>query len=376
VSEVPGRTARRASLSLLVFNLATDADDPVLPFTTLWLRGLAQRVARIDVITMRAGRIDLPSNVHVFSLCKERRYSKPRRALRFYKLLGALLIRRRHDVCFAHQAPLFALMAAPLLGIRRIPIVLWYAHGATPGRLRAAEKVVKYVATSSSGAFRLPSRKVVVTGQGVDTSVYSPGTKPRSATQTLVCVGRIAPVKRLDETIDAVASLRREQHRIRLRLIGPVLDHDASYAQALRERVRRMGLAEVVSFVGPLPAAALVDEYRSATALVNTTSAGSFDKVVLEAMSCGTPAVCSSAAYTPILNAVDPRLAPEVGDTEALEESLRYVLSLKQDRRTELGLRLREIVERDHSLDRLMDLFVEDLFARAAQGIVGKKSRR
>ena len=54
------RRAREAAMSrLLVFNLATDADDPLLAFTTVWLNRLAEHYDSVDVITMRAGRLDV-----------------------------------------------------------------------------------------------------------------------------------------------------------------------------------------------------------------------------------------------------------------------------------------------------------------------------
>ena len=43
-------------LRLLLFNLATDADDPALGFTTGWINALATHGANVHVITMRAGR--------------------------------------------------------------------------------------------------------------------------------------------------------------------------------------------------------------------------------------------------------------------------------------------------------------------------------
>jgi len=47
-------------VNLLLFNLATDADDPILGFTTGWLNRLAAHYTQVDVITMRnrAGSID------------------------------------------------------------------------------------------------------------------------------------------------------------------------------------------------------------------------------------------------------------------------------------------------------------------------------
>ena len=97
---------------LLVFNLATDADHPLLGFTTLWIRELARHVEFLQVITMQAGRLDLPKNVHVHSVGKECGYSEPRRALEFYRILLGILRRERIDGCFSH-------MTADLLRARR-----------------------------------------------------------------------------------------------------------------------------------------------------------------------------------------------------------------------------------------------------------------
>ena len=93
-------------MRLLVFNLATDADDPILGFTTRWIRALAARVDFIQVITMRMGKLDLPDNVQVHSLGKEKGYSEARRLREFYKILARILREDRVDVCFSHMNPL------------------------------------------------------------------------------------------------------------------------------------------------------------------------------------------------------------------------------------------------------------------------------
>src|SRR5918999_2285075 len=113
----------RNSLRVMLFNLATDADDPILGFTTRWIRALAAKVHSVQVITMRAGRVEVPENVQVHSVGKERGYTEPRRAVEFYRLLVNVLTSGSVDVCFAHMMPLFAIMAAPVLKIRGIPIV-------------------------------------------------------------------------------------------------------------------------------------------------------------------------------------------------------------------------------------------------------------
>src|SRR5690554_4141258 len=129
------------NIRLLLFNLLTDADDSNLGFTTQWINGLAERCAAIDVVTMGMGRVDVADNVRVYSVGKERGYSAARRVIEFYRVVLPLLWRYRYTHCFAHMMPLFAVMGAPFLKMRRIPIVLWYAHKSTTFKLRLAEKV-------------------------------------------------------------------------------------------------------------------------------------------------------------------------------------------------------------------------------------------
>ena len=117
-----------AVVRLLLFNLVTDIDDPILGFTTRWISALAKGLEFIHVITMRAGRIVVPSNVAVYSVGKEKGFSEPRRVVEFYRYLMQTLRNDHVDVCFSHMMPIFSVLAAPLLRIKNIPIVTWYAH--------------------------------------------------------------------------------------------------------------------------------------------------------------------------------------------------------------------------------------------------------
>ena len=73
---------------LLLFNLATDADDVALGFAISWITELSKHVKAIDVITMRVGRYALPENVCVYSVGKEKGYSEPRRFIEFYRIFS------------------------------------------------------------------------------------------------------------------------------------------------------------------------------------------------------------------------------------------------------------------------------------------------
>ena len=353
-------------MRMLVFNLATDADDPVLGFTTAWIEALAARSESVDVVTMRAGRFDAPPNVEVHSVGKEKGWSEPRRALRFYRVLGSLVRRRRYDVCFAHMMPLFAVLGAPVLKAARVPIVLWYAHGSTSRMLRLAERVSDVVVTSTPEGFRIPSSKVRVVGQGIDTRTFRPGEGDRRGDRFVVSsVGRLSPVKRLDLLVDALALARDEigAGSLVVRIVGPLVA-PAGYLDDLRRRIHAAGLDPMTEIVGRLDRPALVDEYRRADVLVNVSETGSLDKTGLEAMACGVPVIASNPAYSALLADVDTRLVVE-HTPHAVARALIELRGLPIEERARLGERARAVVVDRHDLDRVADLLVTEVFPAA-----------
>lgn len=340
-------------LRLLWFNLATDADAPNLGFAVEWINALAPHCEFIDVISMRVGRPGVAGNVRVHSLGKELGHSEARRALRFYAILWRLLRARSYDACFAHMQPLFAAMGAPLLRMHGIPVTLWYTHRAVPLRLRLAERVVTRAVTASRESFRLPSGKLRVIGHGIDTQRFAPGAPPADPF-TLLSLGRIAPVKRLETVIATLGLLRERGLDLRLRLVGEAYPQNRGYEGKLRQQVQRDGLSEYVRFVGAAPRDRVAGELQRAHVVVNLSATGSLDKAVLEAMACAVPVVTSNEAFIPLLAPWREQLLAPPDDPEALAQRILALLSLEQDERAALGLELRALVQREHSMQRLV----------------------
>ena len=115
----------------------------------------------VDVITMRSGTTELPGNVRVYSIGKERGWTEARRLVEFYRRLGLLLHEQTYDACFAHMQERFALLAAPLLKLKHIPVTLWYTHPHTPLALRAAIRTVDRVITADSSSCRVRTSKLL-----------------------------------------------------------------------------------------------------------------------------------------------------------------------------------------------------------------------
>jgi glycosyltransferase involved in cell wall biosynthesis len=344
-----------------------------LGFAVGWLRGLAARVDEVDVITMRRGRALLPSNVTIHSLGKERGASEPRRLATFYSELLQILAHRRPDAVFAHMTPTFAAMAFPFLRARDIPLTLWYAHAkGTSWKLRAAARAADTIVTPSMESFPLQSDRVVITGHGIDTDRFSPSSRgtvrrdEQSYTPRVISVGRVAPVKRLDVLIEAAARLGSVEG-LSVEIVGPVLPGDEGYARRLRTMIDELSDGPSVSLMPPPTPDDLVSVYRSADVAVNVSDTDSVDKAGLEAMATEVPLVTSNRSLAAIVSAVDPQCVVAKGDPLALAEGLMRVLTMDSRSRAGLGVALRDVVVRDHSLDRLLDLLVTQVLFRPRQ---------
>lgn len=145
---------------------------------------------------------------------------------------------------------------------------------------------------------------------GVDTDLFSPGDRGAARARSglppdariLLTAGRLAPVKRYDRAIDAVALLRQGDPRYILILagIGPVKEE-------LRGRAAPLG--DAVRCVGFVDGERLRDLYRAADIVLCTSDFENWSVAVLEALASGTPVVGTPRGSIPdLLNLVEPEL--------------------------------------------------------------------
>ena len=268
----------------------------------------------------------------------------------------------RPDALLAHMVPKFVLYAAPVSVPRRIPVYLWYTHKGVDASLKMSMPMVRKVFTASEESFRLESAvgKRVVTGHGIDCVHFSPGDdEPRPV--DVLSVGRLAPSKGHHEILEAVAALQGAGKRtVSVQIAGDVLlERDEPYRDALRTQAK--GLGEV-QLLGAVSYPEIGDTMRRARLLVNASRTGSVDKVVLEAMACGTPVLTCNEYFERVLGAelAGGLMFPQ-GDIVALTERMDSLLSLSDAGRESLGRQLRDIVLAEHDLEKLVPRLVAEM---------------
>jgi glycosyltransferase involved in cell wall biosynthesis len=245
---------------------------------------------------------------------------------------------------------------APIAKTKRIPVLLWYAHRSVPLALRLAERVVDECVAPAPESFRLPSRKLSFIGHGIDASLFTPPEAPSDAYETTaVTVGRLTPIKNLDEIIEGVAHARRQGADLSLDVTGgPQTSRDVVYERELRALVERLGLSQAVTFTGEVPFTEVADRYRRGGVFINLCESA-LDKAILESMASGCLPICRNAAFRALAEENGfGDFVPERGP-EAVARCVIGALHMPASEKLELRRRLREIVVERHSLEALSE---------------------
>ena len=352
-------------MRVLMITQAVDLDYSVLGFTVRWVNALAQHVEHLHVVALRAGRADLVSNVTMHTYESGREAPDRWQRLRFYNQeLSHLVLHGQVDVAFIHMIPQWVLMTAPYARLRGIPVVLWYTHSAVTPKLRVAHLLAQRILTASRESYRLPhGDKVHVLGHGIDTEYFHPSPRSPDEAFNVLSVGRISPVKQHDVLVEAARILVYQQGLQGLQVCivgGPALSSDEGYAERLQQTVMDYGLQQHVSIVGPIPYDQMATTYHSSDLFANLSRTDSLDKAALEAMACGLPVVSSNPALAPLLKGVSADLFFPHGDPAALARAIACVAELPASERQQMGLSLRNRVEQEHGVERLMNRIAQE----------------
>jgi glycosyltransferase involved in cell wall biosynthesis len=232
----------------------------------------------------------------------------------------------------AHMVPLYAVLAAPLVRPRRIPLVLWYTHWKAHAVVRAAERVCTAVTSVDTRSFPLRSSKLHALGHAIDLEEFRCTEAPPPPARVLV-LGRYSPAKGLETILRAA-----RETGVHVEAHGTDETFEA-YTRDLRQAFPEAELGR------PVPRAEVPALFARSHALVNNMRAGAPDKVVYEAAASCLPVLAANPVFDDLL---PEELRFRQDDVDDLARKLR---ALDLRRRPEL----RELVERRHSVDHWAD---------------------
>lgn len=339
-------------MKLLIITQKIDKNDGVLSFMIGWIKQFAQQCEEVIVIALYVGEYELPENVKVFSLGKEHGVSRLKYLVRFFRYIFSQ--RSNYDAVFVHMNQIYAILGGVLWKLMGKFVALWYAHGYVPWNLRMAEILSDAVIASTPSGFRLNTGKLHIVGQGINTEQFVPLKREcrEGEPLRLLIVGRISPAKDYHTLLEAIR-LMLDEHGQLLTLDvvgGPGTIEQEKYFDDVKQHAMHLGLSEVVRFHGAIPHEETVKYFQRAHVFVSTATNGSFDKAMGDAMATGLPLVTCSEAMEEVLGDLKSLLMFQKRDIDGLIKTLLPILEMTQEERDLLGMKLRAIIERDHSL--------------------------
>ncbi|MBU0766740.1 glycosyltransferase [Patescibacteria group bacterium] len=334
-------------MKLLIITQKVDRTDPILGFFHRWLIEFSKHCEKVTVIGQLVGEHDLPENVDVYSMGKEKGYSRLMQMLTFWIL--QLKLRKEYDVVFVHMTPIWVVLGWKTWFLLRKKVYLWYEARGGGWTLSLAIMCVRKAFSATEYGLPRKSRKSVITGHGIDTEFFAPTQDYQKG--LIVTVGRTTRTKHLDIIIRAFSRL--PEHCRLLIAGGPITEHDQVILKELKELMNELGVTDrvVIKIMKHEEICSLLQRSE----FTMHACGGGLDKAVLEAMACGCPVVSCSKATAYVL--------PErlMCTEETMWEKANEILGLSSEERARLGEDLRRRVVEGHSLEKLVGRLVKEM---------------
>ena len=287
-------------MRLLITTQVVDRKHSNLGFFHSWIREFARHCEEVHVICLQEGEHHLPSNVYVHSLGKEVGTSPVTRLARFYRYIWKL--RNKYDGVFVHMNPEYVVFGGIFWNMWKKRIALWYVHRSVTLWLHIASFLSDVIFTVTPESIRLRSSKIHAVGHGIDTELFTPTAHTISPVLRILSVGRIARSKGLVEILTTLDLLDAKGVPFTFTIVGaPLTPEESTYEDMLKAETAKRPYAAHVHFKGALQSTELPTVFRDADVFVNISTTGGFDKVVLEALASGVPAVSSSVPFRALL---------------------------------------------------------------------------
>jgi glycosyltransferase involved in cell wall biosynthesis len=338
-------------MKVLMITQKIDKDDDILGVYHEWAREIGEAVGKLSVICLLEGRNELPENIKILSLGKERGWSRAKYLRNFYAYIWRL--RNDYDTVFVHMNPIYMILGWFVWSILRKKRFLWYAHPGWNWKVKAGYFLSHKVITSVPEAFHARGKKILVVGQGIDTEIFKRNPDALRKNGTILSMGRFSQAKRVHLMLEALSRVNLPYN---FSIVGGTSGDGpaADYERYLRDVTQKLGISDNVKFYKSVPYKETVERYNSHKIFLNLSPTGYFDKTVLEAMSSECIPIVSNDAYKNIF----PReyhefLIHKQDDVDDLTKKIERMLKLPDEEIMNMGKELRDIVVRDHSISTL-----------------------
>jgi hypothetical protein len=278
------KTASRSHICLNFFTIYLGEKNPPLNHTRFWVESLGAYFTSVNVYAthLQPGYEFKNLKFKISEIGGGSFLKRTTAILRLLWITQKIVTSKDRNVCLFHMTTKSLLIIAPILRLFRIPIFLWYSHQAKPLSLRLTFPFTDLVFTPTTDSFPIKTNKLSATGHGLKLSnMYREITLENNRDKnTILVIGRVARVKRIENLLIATSNLPRANRVIEC--IGPI--QDASYLYFLEELARRIEVE--FRYLDSMESETLTD-YLTRKTMVFSGTQGSVDKAPLEAVANG-----------------------------------------------------------------------------------------
>ena len=271
-------------MKLLIITQAVDKNNPVLGFFHRWIEEFSKNFESIVVICLEKGEYDLPSNVKVFSLGKEKGASKIKYLFNFYKHIWQE--HKNYDAVFVHMNQEYVLLGWKTWWLLGKKIYMWRNHGIGNWLTDLSALFCKKVFCTSGFSYTAKYKKTVIVPVGIDTDFFKPVEGILRKPHSILFLSRMAPVKKPDVLLEVLKILKENGVDFTASFYGDPSSKDLEYYQSLKDKTKSYGLSSCVSFYFGVSNDKTPAIYSAHDIFVNLSSSGMYDKTIFEAMMC------------------------------------------------------------------------------------------
>lgn len=315
-------------MRLSIFMQTVDRKDSALGFYHGWVQELAKQFEHITIFALRIGEHDLPANVTVIPLRPWGYRARLRTAARVIKLTWQY--RHAYDAVLVHMNQEYLLVAGWLFKLLGKRVYLWRNHYAGNVWTDIAAVFCDKIFYTSKSSYTAKYKQAVPMPVGVDVGSCHLEEPIERKPYSILFLGRFDISKHPELVIEALGKIAKEGISFTASFVGGPSDPASALPREVAERAVALGIADRVTFVGPIPNTDTYRYYRSHAVYVNCGKSGMLDKSLFKSIACGCLPIFASADMADIAGA---EFAYAEGEADDLAKRLSEALALSEEDR-------------------------------------------
>jgi glycosyltransferase involved in cell wall biosynthesis len=149
----------------------------------------------------------------------------------------------------------------------------------------------------------------------------------------ILFVGRVIPLKRIHDLVQAFEIAHRQFPQSNLRIAGDI-SSDPGYTLSIRTQIKQAGLLERIHLLGQLDQTALLQEYRNSAFVVLPSAQENSPLVLAQAMAAGKPVIATRVGGVPEMLGLQGErgILVSVGDVHGVSTGMEELLKSPEKR--------------------------------------------